>query len=181
MAINLSDQYIWVGSVVKYGGMLAVVGLETLDGTIARLDAIKANNGNAVWYCNATPGIRLGLGLGGSVGVSIIIVLNTQFYIDLHGLDIGGPGINIAFEEKFGKIPLSKNEYKAFEAMAKGVMNMKNSNLLTNAANAIINAINYAGSGPVAFMFDIPGAGAGLELSAVYTIEYKLQLQALST
>lgn len=180
MALNIPDYKIWVGSVLKYGGMLAVVGLESLDGSITRLDTLKSGNSGSPWYCYATPGVRLGLGLGGSVGVSIIVVLNTQFYVDLHGLDIGGPGLNIAFEDRFGKIPLSENEYKAFEAMAKGAMNMNQYNGVTNIANAVINGLNYSGSGPLAFMFDVPGAGTGLELSAVYTLEYRLQLKALT-
>lgn len=180
MALNIPDYSIWVGSVLKYGGMLAVVGFESLEGSIMRLDALKAGNGGGAWQCYATPGVRLGLGLGASVGVSIIMVLNTQFYVDLHGLDIGGPGLNIAFEDRFGKIPLSETEFSAFEAMAKGVMDMNKYNLLTNVANTVMGNLNYAGSGPVAFMFDVPGAGTGLEISAVYTLEYKLQLQALT-
>ena len=181
MAIQISDYQVWTGLVTKGGGMLFVVGMETLSGHIIRLDALKSGDASAFWACGATPGFRLGLGLGGSVGVSLIIVLNTQFYVDLHGLDIGGPGLNIAFEDRFGKVPLSANEYRALEAMAKGVMNMKNSNLLTNVTNTLINNLNYGGSGPVAFMFDLPGVGYGLELSAVYTLEYKLQLNALMT
>lgn len=177
MAISIPSHKIWVGSVIKGGGMLFIAGLETLTGNIVRLDCLK--NSVGIWGCYATPGIRLGLGLGGSVGYAFIIVLNTQFYSDLHGLDIGGPGLNIAFEERFGKIPLSKHEYKAIEALAKGVMTTKKVDLITTLTNTITNAINYAGGQPIAFMFDLPGMGVGLEISAVYTLEYKLQLDGM--
>lgn len=177
MALNISSHKIWVGSVLKVGGMLGLVGLETITGRIVRFDKLLSSVG--IWDCYATPGIRLGVGLGGSAGYAIIIVLNTQFYIDLHGLDIGGPGLNIAFEERFGQIPLSKHQYKAFEALAKGVMTTKNSSGITAIVNTIVTGINYASSEPIAFMFDVPGLGVGLELSAVYTIKYKLQLQGL--
>ena len=125
----------WVGGVTKVGATLAVIGAETIQGTIVRADAISRPD--MYFYCKAL-GIRMGLGLGASAGLSAIFVFNTQFYSDLQGLDLGGPSITLAFTEKIGKIPLGKEDYEIFEMLGKSVKLSGNANKegrLTNIVN----------------------------------------------
>jgi hypothetical protein len=165
----------WVGGLTKVGATLAVIGAETIQGTIVRADSIS--HASAYFYCKAL-GIRMGLGLGASAGVSAIFVFNTQLFGDLQGLDLGGPSITIAFTEKFGKIPLGKEEYEIYKMLGKGI-NLANdankANMLTNRMNTMMSLVT-AGSGPTGLVIDIPYAGIGLELSAVWAFHYKLEL-----
>jgi hypothetical protein len=186
--MNINANETWFGVVEKTGAMLGPIGLETIVGAICRVDGLPTL-GSSYWGCGATPGVRLGLGLGASVGLSIVIVLGTQFYIDLHGLDIGGPSINIAVEEKMAAKPIfgnvSKAEFaalKAFAGLGQGVGATIKESVIMNIVNNIMNGIAMAsGNKPIGFAIDIPYAGYGLEISACWTVEYRLELQALRT
>lgn len=185
--MNYSANQVWFGSAIKVGGMLGPVGFETLVGSICRVDELAVASN--YWAFGATPGVRLGLGLGGSVGLTVVIVIGTQFFIDLHNLDIGGPGINIAIDDKLGNLGSALKVSKAeFDALKTYVGVAKNGSKLAtiregtimNIVNNIMNGISSAnGSVPVGFALDVPFAGAGLELSAFWTVAYKLELNGL--
>jgi hypothetical protein len=173
--MNISPGKVWVGVVAKGGATLFIIGAETLQGTIARLDQI--NDLSTYWYCKAL-GFRIGPGLGASGGLSLIIVINTQLFGDLHGLDLGGFGLTFAFTDKFGKVPMSIEEFEVLKAFGKSAQwsSKKNpGNTVTNFVNNILNGVTSNGQ-PTGFVIDIPFAGAGLELSAVWTFHYKLEM-----
>ena len=173
----------WVGAAVKVGGLLAVVGGESLRGTVVRADAIL--NPQAYWTICSSVGIRFGLGVGGGANCVGIVVLNASVITDLHNLEIGGWGVNVGL----GCLKAPKVDpdiYPIFQAMTKGVKfcNDKNrANMITNFINSL-SSIEDAVKGkvtPFAFVFDIPYGGWSAELSVVKTINYKLQVQDLVT
>jgi len=178
----------WFGVVEKTGAMLGPIGMETFVGAICRVDGIPTL-ASSYWGCGATPGFRLGLGLGASTGLSIVIVYGTQFFVDVHGLDIGGPSVNIAVEDKLGDLgtlgKISQAEFtalKAFAGLGKGAKATIKESVIMNIVNNIMNGVSLAsGNKPVGFSIDIPFAGVGLELSASWIVGYTLELQALMT
>ena len=170
---------VWIGSAVKVGGHLAVIGGESFRGSIVRADAIA--NPQAYWTICSTAGWRFGLGLGGGTNIIGVLVLNANFPTDFHNLDISGWGVNVAFPG-FKKPNISPELYPIFQGMAKGLKfaDDKNKlNMMTNFINSLSGLADAAQGNvkPIAFIFDIPFAGWGVELSFGRTVEYKLQVQ----
>lgn len=173
----------WIGAAVKVGGHLAVVGGESLRGTVVRADAIS--NPQAYWTICSTMGIRFGLGVGGGAGCVGIVVFNASVINDLHNLDIGGWGANAGLGW-LKPTTVAPDIYPIFQAMSKGVKfcnDNNKANMVTNFINSL-SSIEDAVKGkvtPYAFVFDIPYGGWSAELSVVKTLNYKLQVQDLVT
>ncbi|HVM86772.1 MAG TPA: hypothetical protein VMT76_01200 [Puia sp.] len=178
--MSLSSRNFWIGVVVKTGGTLFLAGTESLTGYIVRSDQIA--DPSSYYGCTAF-GIRLGPGLGGSVGISLLGVFNAQFYTQVHKVDLGGPSLTVSAVEKIGRIPIKKEEYEILEAFAKGVKVAENKNKLnyiTNLANNIMGSFDAYDGHPAGIIVDVPYAGWGIELSAVWNIHYELKLDVLS-
>ena len=185
--MNFQPNNTWVGVAIKEGGIIGALGLETLEGSICRLDSL--GSASAYWACFATLGIRIGFGLGGAAGLTLIIVHGTQFFIDVHNMDIGGPNVTIAIEDRIGNVGAARSidkaawaSLKAFAGVAEnaGKLSQVKESVIMNIVNNIMNSVSWAsGSLPFGLAIDIPFAGAGLELSAYWTIEYRLQLKGL--
>src|SRR4051812_44669791 len=84
----------WVGAGAKVGG-IAVIGMETVEGVVARLDDMQSS-----WTEINITSLRLGLGLGGSAGAVIICAFNvTGVLYTINGLSVSDWGATLALPE----------------------------------------------------------------------------------
>ena len=186
----------WFGFGVKYGGSLAVVGVESMQAIVWRLNDDGAFDGALI----TSQGFRTGIGLGGGVGLCAILLLNIHNPSDIERIDSSDWGINIVLGPATAQIdewalrsqaamtavaqlgnlngiPLkirrlfrhtNPNDLKFFEE-ANGAFNKGRSGFSLGAATAA----------PSAIMLDLPGAG--VELSANYVWGTSLEIYDLFT
>lgn len=185
MPAEFREDQTWVGFAIKGGGILFVVGMEGAEGVAGRLDQFKGSLNEF----NITS-VRMGLGLGGGVGLSMFLAFNTPMLFQLDGTKISPAlrdfNVNISVE---AKIPLG-NSFKMIRPIASklaagskvlgglksglGNLSMSDLSTLRDFAhlywNATVEASDAANTrDPKTMMIDIPGAGAGLELSLFWT------------
>lgn len=88
--MDLQFERTWAGAGIKVGGM-AVAGMETFEGVAIRMDSLD----NPWQEVNVTS-IRLGLGLGGSIGVALFFAFNVGNLFEVNGQSLTDWGLNIA-------------------------------------------------------------------------------------
>jgi len=103
----------WAGAGVKVGG-IAFIGADTFEGVAFRLDTWPTQSAHEV---NAT-NIRLGIGLGGGVGASLVFVFNAGTLWEINGLLLDDWGINLALPG--AKIGVGKISWPVLKGLSKG-------------------------------------------------------------
>lgn len=172
---NLQDSYTWVGAGAKIGSMLGAAGLETFEGVAGRLDTWK----DSCHEVNVAA-VRLGLGLGASLGASIFLGFNIANLWTVNNMVIQDWGFNIAFPEVkanvrdagsalnlaryvsgAGRSFLKKEFYRGMTPSEIGK--------LRDLASSIWNTRAKMTQAPVMLVIDVPGVGGGAELSGYWT------------
>jgi hypothetical protein len=158
----------WIGAGVKVGG-IAVFGAETFEGVATRLDSW-----NSAWQEVNITSIRLGLGLGGSVGISLFFAFNVNTLWEVDGTGVSDWGLNVTVPDlKVSidslKMGLDLTKYvEGSEFLTKafiGGMSPESIGKLRDFASFLYNAPDLqADSSPKIVLLDIP-VGTGAELS----------------
>lgn len=87
--MSLRYDQTWFAPGVKIGGM-AVLGAESFQGCATRVDGFDT------WQEVNVTSLRLGLGLGGSIGISLFCAFNCPTLYSVNGKFVSDWGINIA-------------------------------------------------------------------------------------
>lgn len=185
-------RYTWIGVATKIGGGLIAAGVESTTG-------IMFNALNPNWARPFTiESIRLQLGLGGGIGVSVVMVFNCSSIFSISGTDVNDWGVNFTLGPNwtavvknltrlgfFGKAMKVKGLLKSansVEAMkdAKIISKLTPSDMegLKNGVNYFWNANDLAkrGSDTVISALDVPGAGVGAEIAVCPIIKGKFNV-----
>jgi hypothetical protein len=163
----------WAGVGVKGGGMIGFFGLDTLESCVFRLDGLPNLSSHLVNVTN----LRIGAGLGGSVGATAIFVFNAPTLLFAQDIPLLKDwGVNIALPET--KVSGAKITFQAFKNCGnlKTILSLlknftpKDIENFRNIASFIYSCVNdyqegASGSEPAVVAIDIPGIGSGAELS----------------
>jgi len=162
----------WFGVGLKGGGTVIVVGMEGFEGVIWNAEHPNVHN-----EFNITS-VRLGLGLGGGVGLSLLIAFNINGSLwGLQGHKITDWGVNVSLGEKWSAIVKSLR-LSGFIKVAGAAAKAKKVTGLTpahfeqarNLAHYLWDVNEMTESdGPTFVTIDTPVA-TGAELSVNYTI-----------
>jgi hypothetical protein len=156
----------WIGFGIKTGGMLAVAGSEATVGHLYKV----GNTTESVRFSRV--GLRLGIGLGGSVGAVVMLVFNAPNIWQLHRMRNDDWGLNLALGKnwtKVGKALKNAPFYSRIVKLAKSANSFRPQHidaageLMEYAYNAFEVASVKKGS-PKIVTFDTP-IGAALEVS----------------
>jgi hypothetical protein len=173
--IEFDPSKTWLGVGVKGGGMLFVVGLEEMEGNIWHMASPVRN-----WF--SVMSVRLGLGLGGSIGLVAICIFNCEnAKTRLDKTSLNDWGINVAITGKWSAVAKALKNAGFWGRIAKlGLKRgtrlavadtLENVELLRNDLHLIYNGLDIATSNgePKVIVIDSP-AGVGLELSVNYSL-----------
>jgi len=156
----------WIGLGAKGGGTLGILGMEYLGGTLRNVGSITEHHDFQLLS------YRMGVGLGGGVGVTACIVYDCGNLIDLNGTRVEDWSVNAQLGAKWDSILKGLKNYKFLVTVAKlgkKILNATPGDMdnLRNAMSYLYTAYDIAskGKGPKVVTIDIPGAGVGLELS----------------
>lgn len=160
----------WLGVGGKVGGTLFVVGMEDTEGGILNIGNPNVKN----WF--SLTSVRLGLGLGGGVGLTSICVFNCDNIWRIHNTRNTDWGVNFALGEKWDAVAKTLKNMKFFSTVArigpklKG-FKPKDIETLRNGLHYLYNEYDVLSSGgePKVVCLDTP-VSAGLEVSINYTI-----------
>lgn len=174
----------WAGVGIKGGGILGFVGADTFEGTVFRLDGNPIASAHMVGITN----LRLGIGLGGSIGATAVFVFNAPSIWNANKLQLKDCGINIALPEaKIGGAGITLRAFKNLKNIKqiktllksynpKDIENLRNiasfiySILVDYQEGVEANKPNGDKKVPaVVVAIDIPGVGSGAELSGFFT------------
>ncbi len=151
----------WFGVGVKGGGMLGVAGFETMDGYVANLGYPKHGHGLNL------SSLRLGLGLGASVGMTAILVFNCGNIQNLNDTQSEDWSINISYGEKWSDIVKALANLRFYKTAAKLVSwanaTPKDIDTIRNSMSYLWTAGDMVANKPQLVAIDIPGTGIGLE------------------
>lgn len=166
--MDLSMNQTWAGIGVKVDGMI-IVGADSFEGAAFRLDGWP----NASITGVNVSSIRFGLGLGGSIGVSLFFAFNTPVlswlnnqYLDRDwGVAFAVPGVKLTVGNALSQ------SYKALKTLKKGRdlvtrVTPEQIQAFRDAASKIYSAGGMPGGKSTALVLDIPEAGWGAEMSA---------------
>lgn len=175
----------WIGIGQKTGFSLGP-GYERFDGVI--------------WNCNdfryaglRINSIRIGLGVGGSTGVSLVLIFNALNQARIHNLEITDWGVNIAIGDRLGSIVSAIRSPRAWGALARAIRTVNRSRVGRGLSSAGIRAVsgddldslrNLASTSYSALdvenarrnnnvavvVLDIPFLGLGAEISVNYLL-----------
>jgi hypothetical protein len=159
----------WVGLGVKSGGMLLIIGYESISGGFFNLS--KTSDKHTFSIKSA----RIGLGLGGGADATAICVFQTKNIYQLNGKRIEDWGVNIDISKarlkdaaKIVKMQKTLQALKLAHSLGKITNNIKE---IREAMSFLYTTFEIASSsGPAVHTLDIPFAGGGLELSAFKTV-----------
>jgi len=155
----------WFGAGAKTGGIVAVYGWESVAGKITNLNFTRTHD-------FTIKNERWGIGLGGGAGTTLLLVFNQANLYELRGLQMEDWDLNISLTK--GRLKDLKTAVKYKEAakillLAKGMVGNKKD--IQEAMQFFYESIDGASSSkPVVITFDVPFAGAGLEVSLFSTI-----------
>ena len=157
----------WLGIGVKTGGMLGFGGVESTSGTFFNL----ANPG--ITYGFSMTSSRWGIGLGGGGGLVAIGVFKLNGLIWLDGREMEDWGVNVDLGGRWKHLAKALETKKFFKniriARAFGSI-VAHLDEIRDAMHYIYNAYEFDAKGDhPTVSFDVPFAGAGLELSAFKT------------
>lgn len=153
----------WFGVGIKGGGTIGIAGFETMEGYVSNLGYPRHSH-----ELNLSS-MRLGLGLGASVGMTAILIFNCGNIQNLHDTQAEDWSINISYGEKWSDIVKGLGNIKFFSTAAKLVSwtkaTPKDIDTIRNGASYIYSEIDTFKSRGKAQLVavDIPGAGIGLE------------------
>ena len=163
------DHQTRLGTGVKVGG-IALIGAEAFEGVATRIDSWSS-----AWHEINVTSIRLGLGLGGSAGISLFFAFHTntlweinETYVSDWGLNIVVPELKINIQSL--KLSLDLTRYiEGTEFLSKafiGGMTAEKIAVFRDLASFIYNSSEMIQEDPAPkiVLLDIP-VGAGAELS----------------
>ncbi len=167
MKKDIDFNAIWLGVGVKSGGQLGFGGIESVTGRYYNL-------GNRMKRDFSMVSSRWGLGLGGGGGLFVSIYFNTYELYWLNGRTIEDWAVNVSLGKKWKEVAAilkAKNFIRNVRLAAKIYSIVPHLDEIREAVSNIYNATDFeAISDPHPnFMFDVPGAGYSLEVSAVKT------------
>jgi len=156
----------WLGVGVKSGGQLLFGGVESETGFFFDLSKQSAK----LKYSMTSR--RWGLGLGGSGGLSVILVFNSNAIWWLNGRDLSDWGVNLSLGGKWKDVAWFIAD-KMIHTILKLIVNsptefIKYLSELRDFTSLIFNAYDLGKSKdehPI-LTFEVPFAGLGLEVSA---------------
>jgi hypothetical protein len=171
----------WLGLGYKGGGTLFIPGIETIGGTLRNFGMMEEHHDFSILN------VRIGIGLGASVGVCACLVFDCLNLHSLHNTQVNDWSINASLGAKWDSIVKGLKNYKFFETLQKIA---KNSDTLKNATPKDIENIKTGMSfiyssaeivnnnkSPKLIIVDIPAAGVGLELSGYWT-QGKIEMES---
>jgi hypothetical protein len=163
---------IWFGLGGQEGGTLAIVGKDTVEACLYSFDSYR----NRFWM--NIDGWRLGLGLGASIGVAIVVATGVDHPKELQDFPAGGFDFQAALGGKWGDLAKAAKGLNAVRKIASGAKIIdktisiaeweKMRDLIWNSYKATDIDRHKLGLNVLA----IPGAGVGLEVSAYYGFGY---------
>lgn len=161
----------WVGLGVKVGGSL-VFGFESTEGIMFRLDLPHTSHQEV----NIT-NVRLGLGLGGSIGAVLIYAVNCHSLWDVDRKQLTDLGINIQIPQtKFSLGRFSTTILKGLKGQGANFVKRATPKFIADLRDFGSYLYNYGDLGdklrrkePDVIAIDVPGIGWGAELSINYT------------
>lgn len=159
---------IWFGLGGQEGGTLAIVGKDTVEACLYSLESYQ----NRFWM--NIDGWRLGLGLGASIGVAIVVATGVDHPRELNDFPAGGFDFQANLAGKWGDIAKAAKGLNAVRKIASGAKIIdktisiaeweKMRDLIWNIHKAADIDTGKLGVN----VMGIPGAGVGLEISAYY-------------
>lgn len=165
----------WLGVGVKGGGTVFVVGLEEIEGNIWHMGSPASN-----WF--SVMSVRLGLGIGASVGLVAICIFNCDSAkVRLNKTSLNDWGVNVAISGKWSAVAKGLKNAGFWTRIAKLGLNrgtrktvaksLEHAEDFRNDLHHIYNGLDIATSNgePKVIVIDSP-AGIGLELSVNYTL-----------
>lgn len=161
---------IWYGIAIKVGGTLGIAGKDTAEGWLISADYYD----NRLWF--NLDNWRLGLGLGASVGVALVIVTSMTDPAELAGHALSDHDFQASMGNKWGTVAKWLSGFEKYGKLAS--LSAKSAKRIISVAEwentrgAIQSAASALGlksdsAIPQVAIIDIPGGGIGLEL-AVY-------------
>jgi hypothetical protein len=151
----------WFGLGIKGGGTLGIAGFETMEGYISNLGYPKHSH-----ELNLSS-LRLGVGLGASVGMTAILVFNCGNLQNMNETQVEDWSINISYGEKWSDIAKALVNMKFFATAAKLISwtkaTPKDIDTIRNAMSYIYTTGDMIINKPQLVAIDIPGTGIGLE------------------
>ncbi|HMD97104.1 MAG TPA: hypothetical protein VKM93_07220 [Terriglobia bacterium] len=171
---------IWVGLGGKAGTMVAVAGIETMEGLVVGLDQPHT------WMALQASINRLGVGWGVTGGVCLIVVTGVHQPSQLNGFQTGGKDFTLALEEKWDSIAKAAGSAKKFAPIIKVITQIgaKTPKALKAALKAkpdrygdLVKAVlqfresmGAAVEEQNVYLVDIPWLGKGAEVSFFYGV-----------
>jgi len=154
----------WLGIGEKTGGILFVVGMEGTEGMVF-------NIGNILSRANfSLLNVRLGLGLGGGIGLVALCVFNCDNIYQINNKPSDDWGVNLSVGGQWSKIAKVLKNYKFFTTVAR--VGAKLRRFVPEDLENLRNGMHYlyttydigASSDPKVIAIDTP-VGVGLEAS----------------
>ncbi len=171
----------WLGIVGKAGTMFAVVGIETVAGAVVSLDDPSK------WMAIGASVNRVGAGWGATGGFGFVFITGVDRPERLNGWQDLSKDFNLALGENWGKLANAGAKVKKLQpiinVMAK--IGAKTPGMLKtllktepdryiDLVKAVKSVKDYRdlqpGAEPNVFMWDVPFAGGGVEVSAFYAL-----------
>ena len=160
----------WYGVAGKVGSTVGILGIETIDGRMFNLANLNTQ------FNFGLTNMRVGLGFGGGGGVVAMMMFHISNPKLANGTVVTDWGVNLTVGEKWDSIIKGLKNAKFFSTAIRIGAKLKNFNPsdiddIKTGVSYIYNAYDIAKSDgkPQVLMFDVPGAGLGLEISANYT------------
>ncbi len=172
-AADTGRKNIWIGLAGNAGTQFAVVGIDTLAGYVASIDDF--GKGMAI----AASTTRLGLGVGASGGVSLVIVANAKSPGDLNGHMEGGLDFNLALGPRWSKAgslqPFVDAVVRIVGRSPSGVKRVLSKAdkwaEVAKIAKSVVEYLSIDPNGePKVLVVGIPGPGGGAEASVFHGV-----------
>lgn len=178
MGVDINLRNSWAGIGTKIGGSMIAAGIESTSGVIWNL--MNANIHMPVCIENA----RLGPGLGGGIGTSLLFIFNCANPFMIDGMEVSDWGFNFSIGPKWsallsawkacGYLNSIQEIRKALETTNKiqKVIKPDTFEKVKLGTNYLWQSVDLARgeSKPVVAAFDLPFGSYGAEISLSYTV-----------
>lgn len=173
------DKYqTWIGTGIEGGGTIVIPGVEYVGGNLMNLGMYRENHDFQILN------IRMGLGMGGGVGMVACFVFNCLNLWDLNdtNVDDWSFDVNVALVGKWSSLIKSVKGRKLIPILRlmgdKGVnLTPDQVNLIRDFMSALYGEYEVANAkGPKLLTVEIPAAGIGFELSAHFTLGGQIEI-----
>ena len=171
---------LWFGLGGKAGTMVAVTGIETMEGLVVGIDQPHR------WMALQASTNRLGLGWGASGGVCLIVVTGVRQPSQLNGFQTGGKDFTLALGENWDKIAKAGGSAKKFAPLISAIAKIgaKTPRALKNVLKAepdrygdlvksmmqFRESLGAAADEQNVYLVDIPWLGGGAEASVFFGV-----------